>query len=178
MASGGSADGAVVFRLGAGADPGSIAVYRDDAVIDQGPSPGGASAFLLEKLQEQLVKNGTSGIWLHAAALVRGGPSLLLAGQTGSGKTTLATRLVLRGFDHLTDELVWIDPGGTRRLDLCPLSKAQAAARIMRCLVDARGRTMHGFDDVAHLVHEVSAYSLRYSDLDEAGRALESLLAP
>ena len=166
----------------------------------------------------------------------------MLAGQTGSGKTTLATRLVLRGFDYLTDELVWIDPSGTRlrgfarplhlkteaaalfaelfapprsdavaetalghhvsplrlgarilrethpdvlvfpsytpgaRLDLHPLSKAQAAARTMRCLVDARGRAQHGFDDVAHLVHGVSAYSLVYSDLDEASRALESLL--
>ena len=243
MATGRGTEGAVVFRLGPGTDPGSFAVYRDDAVLYDGPSAGGAAAFLLEKLQDHLVKHCTSGIWLHAAALARGGRSLLLAGKTGSGKTTLATRLLLGGFDYLTDELVWIDPSSTRlrgfarplhlkteagalfaelfappgrdavaetalghhvsplrvganvvreahpdvlvfpsytpdaRLDLCQLSKAQAATRIMRCLVDARGRTLHGFDDVAQLVHGVSAYAMIYSDLDEAGRTLESLLA-
>ena len=242
MATERSAEGAVVFRLGPGADPGSIAVYRDDAVIYAGLSAGGASAFLLEKLQDHLVKHCTSGIWLHAAAVARDGRSLLLAGKTGSGKTTLATRLVLRGFDYLTDELVWIDPSSTclrgfarplhlkteagalfaelfapqrsdavaetalghhvsplrlgatvvreahpdvlvfpsytpgARLDLCPLSKAQAAARTMSCLVDARGRALHGFDDVARLAHGVSAYAMVYSDLDEASRTLESLL--
>jgi hypothetical protein len=243
MATARSAEGAVVFRLGPGADPGSIAIYRDDAVLYQGPSAGGASAFLLEKLQDHLVKHCTSGIWLHAAALARGERSLLLAGKTGSGKTTLATLLLLHGFDYLTDELVWLDPSSTRlrgfarplhlkteaaglfaellapprsdavaetalghhvsaprlgarvrreahpdllvfpsytpgaRLHLEQLSKAQAAARTMRCLVDARGRTRHGFDDVARLVQGVSAYSLVYSDLEEAGRTLESLLA-
>lgn len=242
MATERSADGATVFRLGPGAD-GSIAVFHDDAVIYQGPTAGGAAAFLLEKLQDHLVKHGTSGIWLHAAAVARGERSLLLAGATGSGKTTLATRLLLRGCDHLTDELVWIDPSGTRlcgfarplhlkpgarelfaellaqpgdaavaetapghhvaplrlgvsvrrdakpdvlvfptytsdaRLDLSPLSKAQAAARMMRCLVDARGRALHGFDDVARIAQVVSAYALVYSDLEEAGGSLEALLA-
>ena len=242
MATGQSAEGAVVFRLGPGTDPGSIAVYRDDAMLYQDPSAGGASAFLLEKLQDHLVQHCTSGILLHAAAVARGERSLLLAGKTGAGKTTLATWLVRRGFDYLTDELVWVDASGTRlrgfarplhlkteagglfeglfaprsdavaetalghhvsplrlgararrdahpdilvfpsyspgaRFDFRRLSKAQGATRMMGCLVNARGRTLHGFDDVARLVREVSAYAMIYSDLDEAGRKLEILLA-
>jgi hypothetical protein len=242
MATGRPAHGAVVFRLGPGADPASVAVYRDDAVLYDGPSTGGAAAFLLEKLQDHFVKHCTSGIWLHAAAVARRGRSLLLAGKTGSGKTTLATRLLLRGFDYLTDELVWIDASGTRlrgfarplhlktdargllpelfaprrseaiaetalghhlspvrlgatvlrdahpdvlvfptytpgaRFELQPLSKAQAATRMMSCLVDARGRILHGFDHVARLVHDVSAYAMTHSDLDEAERTLATLL--
>jgi hypothetical protein len=243
MATGQSAEGAVVFRLGPGTESGSIAVYRDDAVLYQDPSTGGASAFLLEKLQDHLVQHCTNGILLHAAAVARGGRSLLLAGGTGSGKTTLATWLVRRGIDYLTDELVWVDANSTRlhgfarplhlkteagdlfaelftppgsdavaetalghhvsplrlgadirrdasphilvfpryaagaRFDFRPLSKAQAATHMMGCLVNARERTLHGFDEVTRLAHKVSAYSMIYSDLAEAGRRLESLLA-
>lgn len=236
------ADGSVVFRLGPGTDHGLIAVYCDDALLYQDPSSGGASAFLLEKLQDHLVQQCTSGILIHAAAVARGGRSLLLAGKTGAGKTTLATWLVRRGFDYLTDELVWVDDGarlhgfarplhlktdattlfeelfappendavtetalgfhvsplrlGARvrrdahpdimvfpsytpgaRCELLPLSKAQGATRMMGCLVNARGRTLHGFDDVARFIPEVSSYSMTYSDLDEAGRKLDLLLA-
>jgi hypothetical protein len=243
MATEPSAEGSVVFRLGPGTDPGTIAVYRDDAVLYQDPSPGGASAILLEKLQDHLVEQCTGGILLHAAAVARGKRSLLLAGTTGAGKTTLATWLVQRGCDYLTDELVWVDASGTRlhgfarplhlkteagklftelfaprhnhaiaetahghhvsalrlgadvrrdappdilvfptftpgaRFDFRRLSKAKGASRTMGCLVNARGRTLHGFDDVARLVAGVSAYSMIYSDLDEAGRKLEDLLA-
>jgi hypothetical protein len=62
-------------------------------------------------------------------------------------------------------------------LDFRPLSKAHAATRMMGCLVNARERTQHGFDDVARLAHKVSAYSMIYSDLATAGRQLEALLA-
>lgn len=243
MATGTSSAGTVVLRLGPGTDPGSIAVYRDDTMLYQGPSAGGASAILLEKLQDHLVQHCTAGILLHAAALARGERSLLLAGKTGAGKTTLATWLVRRGFDYLTDELVWVDDGATRmrgfarplylktdagelfeeifasaknnavaktalgyhlspvrlgaralrearpdilvfpsytpgaRCDLHSLSKAQGGTRIMGCLVNARGRQQHGFDDVARLVREVSPYSLVYSDLEDAGQQLEALLS-
>ncbi len=236
------ADAAVVFRLGAGTEPGSSAVYRDDVLVYQDRSAGGASAILLEKLQEHLVQQCSDGILLHAAALARNTRSLLLAGKTGAGKTTLATWLVRRGFDYLTDELVWIDASGTvlrgfarplhlktgagplfadlfagnrsdavaetacgyhlsplrlgarvrheaqpdvlvfprytpgARTDLRPLSKAQCATRVMSCLVNAQGRALPGFDDVTRLVHDVSAYAMVYSDLDEAGHALESRL--
>ena len=242
MATGQPAEGAVVFRLGPGTEADSIAVYRDDAMLYQDPSAGGAAAILLEKLQDHLVQHCTSGILLHAAAVARGGRSLLLAGKTGAGKTTLATWLVRRGCDYLTDELVWIDASGTRlrgfarplhlkteagelfaalfappennavaetahghhvsplrlgvralrdahpdilvfpiytpgaRFDFRRLSRANGASRTMGCLVDARSRTLHGFDDVARFACEVSAYSMIYSDLDEAGRQLEALL--
>ena len=242
MATEHSADEAVVFRLGPGTNPSLIAVYRDDVVLYEDASAAGASAILLEKLQDHLVQHCTSGILLHAAAVARGGRSLLLAGKTGAGKTTLATWLVRRGCDYLTDELVWVDASGTRlrgfarplhlkteagalfaglfappesnavaetahghhvsplrlgvrvlrdahpdilvfpiytpgaRFDFRRLSKANGASRTMGCLVNARSRTLHGFDDVARFAREVSAYSMIYSDLDEAGRQLEALL--
>lgn len=245
MASPPPAEGpAVVFRLGPGASAGATAVYQDDTAVYEDPSSAGASAILLEKLQDHLVQHCTSGILLHAAALARGQRSLLLAGKTGSGKTTLATWLMHRGCDYLTDELTWIDAAGTSlhgftrplhlrtetaalfadlfapsasdavaatplghhvsplrlgartrrdarpdivvfprytpgtRFEFRPLSKAQAATRMMGCLVNACGRTRHGFDDVARLAGDVTAYSMIYSELDETGRTLDALLEP
>ena len=62
------------------------------------------------------------------------------------------------------------------RLDLRPLSKAQAATRLMGCLVNARERPQHGFGKVAGLVQAVPAFAMTYSDLEEAGAQLEAML--
>lgn len=238
-----STEAPVTLRLGPGIEPSSMAVYRDDALLYQNPSVGGAAAILLERLQDHLIQQCTGGILLHAAAMARGERSLLLAGRTGSGKTTLATWLLRQGFEYLTDELLWVDASGNRmrgfsrplhlkadggalfedllappgkqgvaetphghhlsplhlaagvrrearpdvlvfptyspgsRLVLRPLEKAQAATRLMGCLVNARSRTAHGFEDVVRLVRDVSPYALTYSDLDEGGPQLAALLA-
>ena len=154
----------------------------------------------------------------------------------------MATWLVYRGFDYLTDELLCIDtktmsvngfarplhlkkparalfagvidmdgdavmesPLGTHvsptrlgarvarvarpcalvlpayragaRFDLRSLSKAQAATRLMGCLVNARQRPQHGFDEVPRLMRALPAFAMTYSDLEEAGAQLEMMLA-
>ncbi len=233
----------VTFRLGPGADPDSLAVYRDDAMLYYDHCLGTVATILLEKVQDHVLHHSTSGSFVHAAAVARDGRSMLLAGKTGAGKTTLATWLVRRGFDYLTDELAWIRPSGLgvhgfarplhlktgarhlfgglfdnpgsdaildtpighqvsplrlgcsvvrdarpsvlifpsygagARFDLRRLSKAQGAARLMGCLVNARERVRHGVDEIARLVQSVSAYSMTYSDLDQAGRELEAVFA-
>jgi len=233
-------DPSVTFRLGAAT--GAMAVYCDDAMLYRSPSQSSVAAIFLERLLEHLIRTCTGGMLLHAAALARDGKALVLAGKTGAGKTTLATWLVCRGFDYLTDELVHVDmqalcvsgfarplhlkeparalfagvvdvdggdaimasPLGThisptrlgaraaRRarpcavvlpayragapLDLHPLAKAQAATRLMGCLVNARDRPQHGFGEVAGLVQAVPAFAMTYSDLEEAGAQLETML--
>jgi hypothetical protein len=140
MATAQSTEGAVTFRLGPGTSPDSIAVYRDDLAIYEDPSTGGASAFLLEKLQDHLIQHCTSGILLHAAAVACGERSLLLAGETGAGKTTLATRLVRNGVDYLTDELVWVDATGTQLRGFArPLHLKTEAAKLFAGLFAASG---------------------------------------
>ena len=200
------------------------------------------TAIFLERVLEHLIRTCSGGMLLHAAAVARDGKALVLAGKTGAGKTTLATWLVCRGFDYLTDELLCIDtqamcvrgfarplhlkkpgralfagvidmhggaavmqsPLGTHvsptrlgarvvhsawpravvlpayragaRLDLHPLSKTQAATRLMGCLANARERPQHGFEEVSGLVQAVPAFALTYSDLEEAGAQLEAML--
>lgn len=233
-------DPSATFRLGTAT--GAMAVYCDDAMLYRDPSLTSVAAIFLERVLEHLIRTCTGGMLLHAAAVARDGKALVLAGKTGAGKTTLATWLVCRGFDYLTDELVHVDmqatcvsgfarplhlkepahalfagvidmdggdaimasPLGThvspnrlgvrvaRRarpcalvlpayragapLDLRPLAKAQAATRLMGCLVNARERPQHAFGEVAGLVQAVPAFAMTYSDLEEAGAQLEAML--
>lgn len=62
------------------------------------------------------------------------------------------------------------------RFDFCPLTKAQAASRLMNCLLNARQHLSHGFDDVARLVRDVPAFSMTYANVEQAGAQLETWL--
>jgi hypothetical protein len=46
---------------------------------------------------------------IHAAALARGGRGLLLRGASGQGKTTLAYAAARRGFQALSEDVVWVE---------------------------------------------------------------------
>ena len=102
-----AAEPSATFRLGAAA--GSMAIYCDDRMLYRNRSQSSVAAIFLERVLEHLIRTCSGGTLLHAAAVARDGKALVLAGKTGAGKTTLATWLVCRGFDYLTDELLCID---------------------------------------------------------------------
>jgi coenzyme PQQ synthesis protein D (PqqD) len=242
MARPAAGDPSATFRLGAATTPGTMAIYRDDVMLYRGRSESSVATIFLERVLDHLIRTCTSGILLHAAAVARDGQALILAGKTGAGKTTLATWLVCRSFDYLTDELLCLDtqamsvngfarplhlkkparalfagvidrdggaalmqsPQGAHvsparlgarvahsacpralvlpayragaRFDLQPLSKAQAASRLMGCLVNARERPQHGFEDVLGLVQAAPVFAMTYSHLEEAGAQLDAML--
>lgn len=49
---------------------------------------------------------------LHAAGVCRKGNALLLAGSSGAGKSTLTLELTRRGWDYLSDDMVFLKSGG------------------------------------------------------------------
>lgn len=49
---------------------------------------------------------------LHAAGLAVGGRAILVAGTSGSGKSTTAVALLRAGFGFLSDDMVFLLPGG------------------------------------------------------------------
>lgn len=49
---------------------------------------------------------------LHAACVGRGGRGILLMGQSGSGKSTVTLHCLLRGFDMLSEDSVFVVPDG------------------------------------------------------------------
>jgi hypothetical protein len=98
----------VSFRV-VGETPSTWTLWKDDAVVARG-LPGCATVERL--IYEITVALGTSSQTspvFHAAGLARGGAGVLLAGESGCGKSTLATRMILEGFDFLSDELVSVD---------------------------------------------------------------------
>jgi hypothetical protein len=63
---------------------------------------------------------------LHAAAVGRGESMVLLPAPSGGGKSTLFRRAAARGWELLSDDLVWLAPGG--RLAAFPRGAPAAAA--------------------------------------------------
>jgi hypothetical protein len=51
-------------------------------------------------------------VGVHAAAVARQGRGVLLRGRSGQGKTTLAFAAARRGFQAVTEDVLWIDTGG------------------------------------------------------------------
>jgi hypothetical protein len=83
-------------------------VYRDGELEMNTPDEGVVALHLLERASHHFADRCRDGLVLHAACLAYRGKGLLLPGLTGCGKSTLAAWLVQAGFEHLTDELVYI----------------------------------------------------------------------
>jgi hypothetical protein len=58
---------------------------------------------------EMLKRRGKFNI--HAAAFARNGGCILLPGTSGAGKSTLAIALLCAGFDFITDDMAFLEPG-------------------------------------------------------------------
>lgn len=70
----------------------------------------------------RLASQGSGDLLLHAGVVARNGRAVLLAGGSGSGKSTLVARLVLDGFDYLSDEIGSVQANGLIRPYPRPLS--------------------------------------------------------
>ncbi len=99
------------FRLVENAGAG-CQLMQDGMVLYEGDSAAAAD-ILLGKSCYHLADRSRDGLLFHAGGLGRQGRGLLLPGTMGAGKTTLTTWLLGRGFDYLTDELVFIPHGTT-----------------------------------------------------------------
>jgi hypothetical protein len=97
-----------------------IAFAVDESEWFDGPNEEVAGSLLVEEVMHRLMLQSAAGLLLHAAALGRRGQGLLLPGESGCGKSTTAAWLASRGWDYLTDELVFVPAGS---LDFEPFSR-------------------------------------------------------
>jgi hypothetical protein len=74
----------------------------------EGECNGALALAVLDQTVRGLVEGARRGLVLHAGAVTRRGKAILLPGDAGAGKTTLTAWLMGRGFDYLTDELVFL----------------------------------------------------------------------
>jgi hypothetical protein len=94
---------------------------------------------------------------LHAASVSRDGRGLLLIGPSGSGKSTVGLHCLLRGFDFVSEDSVFVTPDTllatgvanflhVRRDSLRFLAKTSHAAQIRKCPVIRRRSGVRKFE--------------------------------
>ena len=102
----GGADVTLCISPGARAD--HAVLRRGRQRLYEGECNGALALAVLDHTVRGLVEGSRRGLVLHAGAVARHGKAILLPGDAGAGKTTLTAWLMGRGFDYLTDELVFL----------------------------------------------------------------------
>jgi hypothetical protein len=97
--------------LEADVERGILALHGADRRAFSASSIGDLASALLGETMYRLSEPCRGGLLFHAAAVARNGRCLLLPAPSGSGKTTLTAWLVAKGFEYLTDELVYMPWG-------------------------------------------------------------------
>ena len=92
-------------------------------------SPAALATALLGQVLFHLVDRSSGGLAIHAAAVAIGTRVALFPGVSGAGKTTLTAWLATRGFEYLTDELVFIPDGSETVVPFPRPLVVKAAAR-------------------------------------------------
>ena len=93
---------------------GTLTLRQDGRLVYGGSAPFTAAELLMGGVCRRLAERSRGGLLFHAAGLAWQGRGLLMPGTIAAGKTTLAAYLTLKGFDYLTDELVFIPEGSTK----------------------------------------------------------------
>ena len=97
-------DGAETVEFSQG-DSGFRLTYRGE-LIREVPTIAGMLAAVPQFLLRLEHPDRSLLAYAHAAAVCRGGHSILMPGPGGAGKSTLTAFLVARGFDYLGDDII------------------------------------------------------------------------
>jgi hypothetical protein len=115
----------------------SLVLRRADVTLYRGSADAECADLLMGDSTHALAACSHGGLLFHAAGLAWQGRGLLLPGRIASGKTTLSAWLATRGFDFLSDELIFI-PSGTNTLHALtrPLNVKAPARSVLRPYFD------------------------------------------
>lgn len=142
----------VTFRAVSDEQGEGLTLYRDKTLVYAGNCQATWAELLLGETCHHLADRSRGGLLFHAAALaphkntgtVRQGRGLLLPGGIAAGKSTLSAWLASRGWDYLTDELVFV-PHGSDQMQafVRPLNLKNASLPILQDYVDFQERADH-----------------------------------
>ena len=104
----GSADPHLRMRIQENPDDGELEFHCAGELQRKHKSAGIIAHEILEATCFHLAGASTTGVVLHAAALMWEGCAVLFPGRSGSGKTTLSGFLGSQGFQYLSDELIYV----------------------------------------------------------------------
>lgn len=134
----------VTYCITSGGEPGRLALYRGSTLIYDGDSEATLAELLLGDTCHHLAAGSRGGLLFHAAGLAWKGKGLILPGAVGAGKSTLAAWLLTRGFDYLTDELVFVPQGSDRIQTFTrPLNLKSPSRSVLQSQADFEGRSAH-----------------------------------
>jgi hypothetical protein len=94
---------------------GHVGIYREGSdyrvagstsIRIGGGRPAAVVNFVVEEILFQFVKARREFLWLHAAAVERGGRAVVLPGESGRGKSTVSTFLCERGWHFMSDDVL------------------------------------------------------------------------
>jgi len=135
IADAGPAQPQVAYRLLSQVD--EVVLQRNDATLYRGSSAAECADILLGDSSRALADRSARGLLFHAAGLAWHGRGLLLPGRIASGKTTLSAWLATRGFDFLSDELIFVPTGSTTLHALTrPLNVKSPSRSVLRPYFD------------------------------------------
>lgn len=127
----------IKLEIRAVADEDKVSLYCGDSRLYEGTSRTGLANILMAEIIRHLIDKNDKGMALHAGALSRNGKGIMLPGKSGSGKSTLTAWLTGRGYNYLTDELVFIGEGAdTLQAFTRPISIKASAFSAMKKEVD------------------------------------------
>lgn len=134
----------LTYRAVVRGEMGRIALYRGDCLIHLGDSDGALAELLLGETCRHLAEQSQGGLLFHAAGLAWRDKGLMLPGTMAAGKSTLAAWLLTRGFDYLTDELVFVPhDADTMRTFTRPLGLKRSSRPVLQSQLDFQKQSAH-----------------------------------
>lgn len=92
--------------------PPKISLWQGDNQLYFGDSKYDLAYILINEMIYRFIVDHKADLAIHTAALSCSNTGILIPGKSGSGKSTLAAWLISKGFNYLTDELIFLSNNG------------------------------------------------------------------
>ena len=122
------------LRITAGRSPEHYHLFRKKERIARNRKLPDLFISLYDAVIHDVISPASNGLALHAGAVSRNGTTLLIPGVSGAGKSTLTSWFISRGWDYLSDELVYLTEDAPVEYLTRPLSiKSGAVETVSAC---------------------------------------------
>jgi len=115
--------------------PPKVSLWQGDKQLYFGDSKHTLAYILINEMIYRFIVDHKADLAIHAAALSSNNAGILIPGKSGSGKSTLAAWLTSKGFNYLTDELIFLSNNGVIKPLTRPISLHSDAVSALDALV-------------------------------------------
>ncbi|MFQ5485207.1 MAG: hypothetical protein ACE5DO_07720 [Desulfobacterales bacterium] len=116
--------------------PPKVSLWQGDKQLYFGNSKHTLAYILINEMIHRFIVDHKADLAIHAAAFSCNNTGILIPGKSGSGKSTLAAWLTAKGFNYLTDELIFLSNNGVIKPLIRPISLHYDSLSAVDDLVD------------------------------------------